>query len=70
MKDENNVLVRTIKFFITPYNKGTSLTKLDSVRISTPGVDNHIYKFQLYRYRQCTFDLHDSFRSLGILQRW
>lgn len=36
VKDENNVLVRTIKFFITPYNKETSLTKLDSVRISAP----------------------------------
>lgn len=45
VKDENNVLVRTIKFFITPYNEETSLTKLDSVRISAPGVEDHTYLF-------------------------
>ena len=45
VRDENNVLVRTIRFFITPYNGKTSLTKLDSIRISAPGVEDRTYKF-------------------------
>lgn len=38
--------VRSIEFFITPYNNATSLTKLDSVRISAPGAENKVYSFR------------------------
>lgn len=37
--------VRTIEFYITPYNENTSLTKLDSVRISSPGVEDRVWAF-------------------------
>lgn len=43
--DKNGTLVRTIKLYITPYNSGTSLTKLDSVVISAPGVESRKYAF-------------------------
>ena len=39
------MLVRTIRFYITPYNDNTSLTKLDSVRISSPGVEDRVWSF-------------------------
>lgn len=44
--DENGELVRTITFYVTPYNGKTSLTKLDSVRISAPGVESQTYSFK------------------------
>ena len=44
--DENGELVRTINFYVTPYNGKTSLTKLDSVRISAPGVESQTYSFR------------------------
>lgn len=43
--DKNENLVRKIKFHITPYNPRTSLTKLDSVVISAPGVESRTYAF-------------------------
>ncbi|MFV0417585.1 MAG: hypothetical protein ACK5KT_02475 [Dysgonomonas sp.] len=46
--DEKEAIVRTIKFYITPYNSGTSLTKLDSVVISGPGVEPQKYTFNYY----------------------
>lgn len=45
VEDNNGDLVRDIRFYITPYNGNTSLTKLDSVRISAPGVEDRVYKF-------------------------
>lgn len=39
-------IIRTIEFFITPYNRATSLTKLDSVRISAPDVETKVYAFR------------------------
>ena len=45
VKDGNGMLVRTIRFYITPYNDNTSLTKLDSVRISSPGVEDRVWSF-------------------------
>lgn len=47
--DQNGILVRSIKLYITPYNLGTSLTKLDSVVISAPGVESRKYAFD-YNY--------------------
>lgn len=44
--DQNGKLIRKIAFFITPYNNNTSLTKLDSIRISAPGVEPQTYSFQ------------------------
>lgn len=46
--DEEGKMVRLIKFYITPYNPNTSLSKLDSVRISAPGVEDRIYRFSYY----------------------
>lgn len=46
--DQNGKLIRKIAFFITPYNNNTSLTKLDSVRISAPGVETQTYSFQYH----------------------
>lgn len=46
--DENGTMVRNIKFFITPYNGYTSLTRLDSIRISAPGVENRVYAFRYH----------------------
>ena len=43
--DASGTLVRRIRFHITPYNSGTSLTKLDSVVISAPGVESRVYRF-------------------------
>lgn len=45
VKDRDGMLVRAIKFYITPYNDNTSLTKLDSVRISSPGVEDRVWVF-------------------------
>lgn len=45
VKDGDGMLVRTIKFYITPYNDNTSLTKLDSVRISSSGVEDRVWSF-------------------------
>lgn len=39
-------VIRTIEFFITPYNSATSLTCLDSVRISAPDVETKVYAFR------------------------
>lgn len=39
-------VIRTIEFFINPYNNKTSLTKLDSVRISAPDVETKVYSFR------------------------
>ena len=44
--DENGEVVRTITFYVTPYNGKTSLTKLDSVRISAPGAESQTYSFR------------------------
>ena len=38
-------IIRTIEFFINPYNNKTSLTKLDSVRIAAPDVETKVYAF-------------------------
>ena len=40
VRDDEGMLVRHIKFYITPYNSKTSLTKLDSIRISSPGAED------------------------------
>ncbi len=37
--------IRSIEFFISLYNSSTSLTKLDSVRVSAPGVETKVYAF-------------------------
>lgn len=44
--DVNNSQVRKIKFYITPYNHRTSLSKLDSVCVSAPGVEDRTYSFR------------------------
>lgn len=46
--DAGGALVRKIKFYITPYNDKTSLTKLDSVCISAPGVESRTYSFRYF----------------------
>lgn len=46
--DADGSLVRKIKFYITPYNNKTSLTKLDSVCISAPGAENRTYSFRYF----------------------
>lgn len=46
--DENGTIIRSIKFYITPFNSRTSLTKLDSLKISAPGVEPQIYSFRYY----------------------
>lgn len=46
--DEKGTIVKTIKFYVTPYNRNTSLTKLDSVVISAPGVEPQKYAFNYY----------------------
>lgn len=46
--DANDSLTRKIKFYITPYNDKTSLTKLDSVCISAPGAEDRTYSFRYY----------------------
>lgn len=46
--NENGKIVRSIKFFITPYNRNTSLTKLDSVRVSAPGAEPRTYSFRYW----------------------
>lgn len=43
--NEDDDLLYQIRFYITPYNSGTSLNKLDSVCISAPGVEPRVYKF-------------------------
>lgn len=45
VRDDKNILIRSIKFYITPYNNNTSLTKLDSVRISSPGDESRVWTF-------------------------
>lgn len=45
---KNREIVRNIKFHITPYNSNTSLTKLDSVVITAPGVEPRKYAFSYY----------------------
>ncbi|SEN74595.1 YD repeat-containing protein [bacterium A37T11] len=45
VKDQTGIVVRSIKFYITPYNSNTALTKLDSVVISAPGVEPKKYSF-------------------------
>ena len=44
--DGRGALVRTIRFQITPYNDKTSLTKLDTIRISSPGVEDRVWAFE------------------------
>ena len=44
--DENGNIIRTIKFYVTPCNRSTSLTKLDSVKIFAPGVETRTYAFR------------------------
>lgn len=44
--DGQGASVRTIRFQITPYNDKTSLTKLDTVRISSPGVEDRVWAFE------------------------
>lgn len=46
--DADGSLIRKIKFYITPYNDKTSLTKLDSVCISAPGAENRTYSFRYF----------------------
>ncbi|PWG78233.1 RHS repeat domain-containing protein [Pararcticibacter amylolyticus] len=46
--DQNGTLVRRIKFYITPYNSKTSLTKLDSVIVSAPGAESRKHTFSYY----------------------
>lgn len=46
--DENGKIVRNIKFYIATYNGSTSLTKLDSVRISAPEVEPRTYSFRYW----------------------
>lgn len=48
VKDEHGGRIRNIKFYITPCNDRTSLTKLDSVRISAPGVEDRTYSFSYH----------------------
>lgn len=43
--DAQGNTIRTIEFFITPYNGATSLTRLDSVRISAPDAEAKVYAF-------------------------
>ncbi|MGX5689532.1 hypothetical protein [Arcticibacter tournemirensis] len=43
--DKDGVKVRNIKFYITPYNEYTKLTKLDSVVISAPSAESRRYGF-------------------------
>jgi YD repeat-containing protein len=45
VKDKDENIVRTIEFFISPYNSGTALTKLDSVYIHATGCETRVYKF-------------------------
>ncbi|MBB4038343.1 YD repeat-containing protein [Dysgonomonas hofstadii] len=45
IKDTDNKLIRRIQFFTSLYNKNTTLTKLDSIRISVPGSESRTYKF-------------------------
>ncbi|MDR2562416.1 MAG: hypothetical protein LBC98_00565 [Prevotellaceae bacterium] len=45
VRDEAGALIRTIAFYISPYNAYTSLTKLDSVKISAPGAESRVYSF-------------------------
>lgn len=45
VRDEHDGMIRKIKFYITSYNDRTSLTKLDSLRISAPGVEDRTYTF-------------------------
>lgn len=44
--NEHGERIRNIKFYITPCNDRTSLTKLDSVRVSAPGVEDRTYSFR------------------------
>lgn len=46
--DKDGIKVRSIKFYITPYNSNTSLTKLDSVVISAPGAESRKYAFNYH----------------------
>ncbi len=46
--DNNGNQIRSIQFYITRYNSGTDLTKLDSIRISAPGCDARTYRFSYY----------------------
>ncbi|KAA8476145.1 YD repeat-containing protein [Arcticibacter tournemirensis] len=46
--NKDGMKVRNIVFYITPYNSGTKLTKLDSVIISAPGVESRKYAFDYY----------------------
>lgn len=46
--DAEGSLVRKIKFYITPYNDKTSLTKLDSVCVSAPGAENRTHSFRYF----------------------
>lgn len=48
--DRNGNILRTIKFDISLYNGSTSLTKLDAVHISAPGMETKTYKFE---YKDC-----------------
>ncbi|MDD3036931.1 hypothetical protein [Bacteroides sp.] len=43
--DEKGKLVRSIRFYLSAFNANTSLTKLDSVSITAPGVEKRVYKF-------------------------
>lgn len=45
VRDTDGIITRTIKFHITPYNANTTLTKLDSIVISAPGVESRTYAF-------------------------
>lgn len=44
--DRNGNILRTIEFDISLYNSNTSLTKLDAVHISAPGVEPRSYTFE------------------------
>lgn len=46
--DESGSLVRKIAFYITPYHDRTTLSKLDSVKISAPSVEPKVYSFLYY----------------------
>lgn len=46
IRDAKGALVRSIKFYVTPHNNRTSLTKLDSIHISAPGTEDRVWSFQ------------------------
>lgn len=48
VNDNNGNIIRRVDFYISSYNSRSSLTKLDSLKISAPGCEERIYRFSYY----------------------